>query len=106
MKTIFPGFRLIVKLVHSVEGFDIRFYSLASESLDEDAEPNDSVRSQLMKIDLEVFQNFSNHFVQRKPQSRFEKAPENYHLIFFQCRSGFFSAKTNQLFRSILASPS
>jgi hypothetical protein len=51
-----------MKLVHSVEGFGIRVYSLASESPDEDAEPNDSIRSQLMKIDLVVFQNFSNHF--------------------------------------------
>jgi hypothetical protein len=45
MKTIFSGLRLIVKLVHSAEGFGIRVYSLALESLDKDVEPNDSVRS-------------------------------------------------------------
>jgi hypothetical protein len=50
MKTIFSGLRLIMKLVHSAEGFGIRVCSLASESPDEDDEPNDSVRSQLMKI--------------------------------------------------------
>src|SRR5688572_16688590 len=105
MKTIFSGLRLIMKLVHSTEGFSIRVSSLASESPDEDAEPNDSVRSQLMQIDLVVFQNFSNHFIQRKPQSCSEEAPENYHLIFFRCRSGFFSAKANQLLLSFSEVP-
>jgi hypothetical protein len=58
MKTIFCGFRLIMKLMHSAKSFGIRVHSLASECLDVDAEPNDSVRSQLMKIDFVIFQNF------------------------------------------------
>ena len=81
MKAICPGLRLIVQLVHAAEGFVIWVHPLASEGLDEDAEPNDSVRSQLMKIDFVIFQNFPNHFVQWKPQSRSEETPENYHLI-------------------------
>jgi hypothetical protein len=97
MKPIFSGLRLIMKLMHSAKSFGIRVYSLASECLDEDAKPNDSVRSQLMKIDFIIFQNFPNHLVQRKSQSRFEETPENYHLIIFRCRSGFFPGKTNQL---------
>jgi hypothetical protein len=44
-----------MKLMHSAKSFGIRVYSLASECPDEDAEPNDSVRSQLMKIDFIIF---------------------------------------------------
>jgi hypothetical protein len=100
MKTIFSGLRLIVKLVHSAKSFGIRIYSLASECPDEDAEPNDSVRSQLMKIDFKIFQNFPNHFIQMKSQSRSEETLENYHLIVFRCRNGLFPGKTNQLLLS------
>jgi hypothetical protein len=106
METIFSGLCLIVKLVHSVEGLGIRVYSMASESPDKDTEPNDSVRSQLMKIDLEVLQNFSNHFVQRKPQSCSKEAPKNYHLIFFPVLEWFLlrqnESASSQLLRSSL----
>jgi hypothetical protein len=54
MKPIFSGLRLIMKIMHSAKSFGIRVYSLASECPDEDAEPNDSVRSQLMKIDFVI----------------------------------------------------
>jgi hypothetical protein len=67
MKTIFSGLCLIVKLVHSAESFGIRVYSLATECPDEDTESNDSIRSQLMKIDFVILQNLPNHFIQRKP---------------------------------------
>jgi hypothetical protein len=40
---------------------------VASEGPDEDAEPNDGVRGQLMKINFKKIQNFSYHLVQRKP---------------------------------------
>jgi hypothetical protein len=43
--------------MHPAEGFAKRLHSLASESPDKDAEPNDSVRSQLMKKNLKIFQN-------------------------------------------------
>jgi hypothetical protein len=100
MKSIFSGLRLIMKLMHSAKSFGIRVYSLASECLDVDAEPDDSVRSQLIEIDFVIFQNLPNHFVQRKPQSRSEEASENYHLVMFRCRSGFFPGETNQLLLS------
>jgi hypothetical protein len=54
---------------------------LASKGPDEDAEPNDSVRGQLMKIDLIIIQNFPNHLVKQKPQSSSEKAFENYYFV-------------------------
>jgi hypothetical protein len=53
------------------------------EGPNEDAEPNDSVRSQLMKINFIIIQNFPNHLMKRKPQSSFEKAFENYHFVIF-----------------------
>jgi hypothetical protein len=53
-----------------------------------------------MKIDFVIFQNFPNHFIQRKPQSRPEETPENYHFIILRYQSGFFPAKTNQLLLS------
>jgi hypothetical protein len=56
-----------VKFVYPTEGFGKRLRSLASESPDKDAKPNDSVRSQLMKINFEIFQNICNHPLQRKP---------------------------------------
>jgi hypothetical protein len=86
-----------MKLVHPAESFGKRLHSLASKSPDKDAEPNDGIRSQLMKINFEIFQNITNHFMQRKPQSCFEETSKNYHLIIFWLRSGFLFAKTNQL---------
>jgi hypothetical protein len=55
VKTICPGLCLIVQLMHSAESFGIWAHPLASEGPDEDAEPNDSVRSQLMKVYFEFF---------------------------------------------------
>jgi hypothetical protein len=72
--------------MHSIESFSIWVHCLASKGLDEDAEPNDSVRGQLMKIDFIIIQNFSNHLVKRKPQSCFEKAFENYYFVIFGFR--------------------
>jgi hypothetical protein len=103
MQPVFSSLRLVMQLMHSVESFGIRVYSLASESPDEDTEPNDGIRGQLMKINFVIIQNFPNHLVQGKPQSRSEEILENYHLIIFRCRSGFFPGKTNQLLRSSLA---
>jgi hypothetical protein len=54
MKTICPGLRLVVQIVHTAEGFGIWVHPLAPEGLDEDAESNDSVRSQLMKINFKI----------------------------------------------------
>jgi hypothetical protein len=106
MQPVFSGLRLVMQLMHSAESFSIWVHFLASKGPDEDAEPNDSVRGQLMKIDFVIIQNFPNHLVQGKPQSHSEKTFENYHLIIFRCRSGFFPGKTNQLLRSSLASSS
>jgi hypothetical protein len=52
-----------VQLMHSAECFGIWVHPLASEGLDEDAEPNDSVRGQMMKINFKKIQNFSYHLV-------------------------------------------
>jgi hypothetical protein len=61
VQSIFSSLRLIVKFVYPTEGFDKQLRSLALESLDKDDEPNDSIRSQLMKINFEIFQNICNH---------------------------------------------
>jgi hypothetical protein len=95
-----------MQLMHSAESFSIRVHSLASKGPDEDAESNDTVSGQLIKIDFVIIQNFPNHLIQGNPQSRSEKTFENYHLIIFRCRSGFFPGKTNQLLRSSPASSS
>jgi hypothetical protein len=91
-----------MKLVHPAESFDKWLHSLASKSPDKDAESNDGVRSQQMKINFEIFQNIPNHFMQRKPQSCFEETSENYHFIIFWLQSGFFPTKTNQLLLAFL----
>jgi hypothetical protein len=67
MQPVCSGFRLVVQLMHSAECFGIWVHPLASKGPDEDAEPNDSVRRQLMKIYFKIFQNFSYHLVQGKP---------------------------------------
>jgi hypothetical protein len=54
VKAICSGLRLVVQLVHSAEGFNICAHPLASEGPNGDAEPNDSVRSQLMKIYFKI----------------------------------------------------
>jgi hypothetical protein len=54
MKTICPGLRLIVQLMHSIESFGIWSHPLASKGLDKDIEPKNSIRGQLMKIYFEV----------------------------------------------------
>jgi hypothetical protein len=54
MKAICPGLRLIMQLVHSAESFGICTHPLASEGPDIDAESNNSVGSQLMKIYLKI----------------------------------------------------
>ena len=100
MQTVCPSLRLVVQLVHSAECFGIWAHPLASEGPDEDAKPNNGVRGQLMKINFKVFQDFSYHLVQRKPQSRSEKTLENHYFIIFRRevvsslanRTGFLSA--------------
>jgi hypothetical protein len=84
-----------MKLVHPAESFGKRVHSLALEILDKDAEPNDGVRSQLMKINFEIFQNIPNHFMERKPQSCFEETFENYHLII--CGFGVVSSPPKRI---------
>jgi hypothetical protein len=54
VKTVCPGLRLIVQLMHAVEGFGIWDHPLALKGPDKGVEPNNSVRSQLMKIYFEV----------------------------------------------------
>jgi hypothetical protein len=55
MKTVYPGLRLVVQLVHSAERFGIWAHPMASEGPVEDAKPNNGVRGQLMNIYFEIF---------------------------------------------------
>ena len=54
MQSIFSSLRLIMQLMNSTKAVGKRLHRLASEGPDIDAKPNDSVRSQLMKIYFEV----------------------------------------------------
>jgi hypothetical protein len=74
MQPVFFGLRLVMQLMHSAESFSIRVHLLALKSLDEDTKPNDSIRGQLMQIDLIIIQNFPNHLAQGKSQPRSEKS--------------------------------
>jgi hypothetical protein len=62
---------------------------------DEDTEPNNGVRGQLMKINFKKFQDFSYHLVQREPQSCSKKTLENNYFIIFRHWGGLFSAKSD-----------
>jgi hypothetical protein len=57
---------LVVQFVYSAETFGEWFHPLASEGPDINTQPNDSVRRQLMKVDLIFLQHISNHLVQRE----------------------------------------
>jgi hypothetical protein len=84
MQSVFSSLRLVVKFMYSVEGFGERLHRLTSESPDIHVEPNNGVRGQLMKVNLEIFQDIYNHSVQRKSQPYFEEAFKNYNFIFFR----------------------
>jgi hypothetical protein len=94
MKTVCPGLRLVVQLVHSTERLGIWAHPLASEGPDEDTKPNNGARGQLMKIYFEIFQHFPYHLVQRKPQSCSEEALENHYFIILRRWGGLFSGKS------------
>jgi hypothetical protein len=54
VQSIGPCLCLVMKLMYPTEPFDVSALSLASESLDVNAEPDNSVRGQLMEIDLKL----------------------------------------------------
>jgi hypothetical protein len=66
MQTIPPSLGLVVQFVYSAKTFGEWFHPLASEGLDINTQPNDSVRRQLMKVDPIFLQHTNNHLVQRK----------------------------------------
>ena len=66
MKSIFSSLRLVVQLMNSTEAVGKRLHRLASEGPDIDAKPNDSVRSQLMKVDPKPLQYICNNPIDRK----------------------------------------
>jgi hypothetical protein len=96
MQPICSGLRLIVQLMHSTECFGIWIHPLASKGPNEDAESNDSVRGQLMKINFKILQHFSYHLIKREPQSGSEKTLENNYFIIFRRSGGLFSGKSDQ----------
>jgi hypothetical protein len=49
MKTICPGLRLIMQLMHSEESFGIWTHPLALEGPNKDVESNNGIAGQLMK---------------------------------------------------------
>jgi hypothetical protein len=82
--------------MHATKSFGIRAHPLASKGPDKDVEPNNSVRSQLMKIKFEVFKDFPYHLIQEKSQSRSEEALENHNFNLFRHRGSLFSSKSNK----------
>src|SRR5688572_21488001 len=83
MQSVFSSLRLIMKFMYSAECISERLYPLTSEGPDVHDEPNKGVRSQLMKVNPEFFQDFCNHSVQRESQPCFEEALKNYNFIIF-----------------------
>jgi hypothetical protein len=96
MKAICPGLRLIMQLMHSAESFGIWTHPLASEGLDIDAESNNGVGSQLMKIYFEVHYNYPYHFIQGESQPYSEEALENDNFILLRLCDSLFSSKSNK----------
>jgi hypothetical protein len=70
-----------MKFMYSAEGFGEWLHPLTLEGPDVNAEPNNGVRGQLMKVNLKIFQDISNHLVQRKSQPCFEEALKDHHFI-------------------------
>jgi hypothetical protein len=66
MQPVCSSLRLIMQLMHSAECFGIWIHPFDSKGPDEDAEPNDSIRGQLMEINFKIIQNFSYHLIQGK----------------------------------------
>jgi hypothetical protein len=96
MQSVFPSLRLIVKFMYSAESFGEWLHPLTSEGPDVNAEPNNGVRGQLMKVNLKIFQDISNHPVQRKSQPCFEEALKDHHFIILWFWDSFFPTKVNQ----------
>jgi hypothetical protein len=94
MKTVCPGLRLVVQLVHSAERFGIWAHPLPSEGPDEDAKPNDGVKGHLMKIYLEIFQDFPYHLIQRKCSPALKKLLKTTTSSFFG--AGVVSSSANR----------
>ena len=61
MQSIFSSLRLIVQFVNSTKAVRKRLHRLASEGPDINTKPNNSVRSQLMKIDTKPLQYLCNN---------------------------------------------
>ena len=68
MQSIFSSLRLIMQLMNSTKAVGKRLHRLASEGPDIDAKPNDSVRSQLMKVDPKPLQYICNNPMQGESQ--------------------------------------
>jgi hypothetical protein len=61
MQPVCSSLRLIVQFMHSAECFGIWVHPLAPKGPNEDVEPNDSIRGQLMKINVgDLFSNAMN----------------------------------------------
>jgi hypothetical protein len=63
VQTISSSLRLIVEFVHSTKPFSIHTLPLDTESLYVHTESNNRIGGELMKVNLELLQNFTNHFV-------------------------------------------
>jgi hypothetical protein len=61
MQSVFSGFCLVMQLMSSTEAVGKWLHCLASESLDIDAEPDNRVGSQLVKIDAKSLQHIRDH---------------------------------------------
>ena len=59
MQSVLSSLRLIVKFMYSVEGFGEWLHPLTSEGPDVNAEPNNGVTGQLIKVNLKIFQDIS-----------------------------------------------
>jgi hypothetical protein len=69
--------------MHVIEAFRIWFLSLAPHGPNVNPYLDDGFKGKLMKVDLEGFQHFDQHTIQRKPKARFHKTSIDNHLVSF-----------------------
>jgi hypothetical protein len=73
MQSIFSSLRLVVQLMNSTKVVGKRLHRLASEGPDINTKPNDSVRSQLMKVDPKLLQYICNNPMEGNLNTAFRK---------------------------------
>ena len=74
--------RLVVYFVNLAEALSAWIYALASNRPDKKSYPPNRIRSELMQVNIKLFQYTYHHLVQWELKPSFQKASEHHHFIF------------------------